>query len=559
MLVDISEQKTLERELAKSQEQYHALANNLQVALSSMSDGIFIIDGELNYVAFNQRYVDLLGFPDGLVREGGAVAEVTEFAAKRGDYGNQFEGDIDDIVSGRLKQLSSDKAYVIENVTPTGRIVEYRGSPIDGGGYVSIMHDVTERKKAEEALEQAHETIKMQRDRMEDELNVGREIQMSMIPLNFPPFPDHDEFSIFAALEPAREVGGDFYDFFFVDDDRLCLCIGDVSGKGVPSALFMAVTKTLIKSRAMDDTSTAGILTHVNAELAADNKSSMFVTVFLAILNFKTGELVYTNAGHNPPYLRRKGGSLRRLDVRHGPVVGALPGLAYRQDSATVSAGDMLFMYTDGVTEERNRAGELFSERKLATLLGSQGTASVESAVQATVAAVREFRGAGDQEDDVTVLAVQFQGSSMADPNAVFRVTAQNDLSEIAMVVGKFQEFASKRGLPLELGRRISVIFDDLLNNVISYAFPDGEGHEIEIRTELADNRLTVTISDDGIPFNPLGAGVPDTSLPLESRAIGGLGIHLVRNLVDEVSYQRRIGRNVLTLVKRIDANDGTS
>ncbi len=141
----------------------------------------------------------------------------------------------------------------------------------------------------------------------------------------------------------------------------------------------------------------------------------------------------------------------------------------------------------------------------------------------------------------------------MHDPIAVFHIMARHDLREIAKVNQEFQKFAEEHGIPVEVGRKISILFDDLLNNVISYAFPDDDAHEIEIRTELAINRLTVTISDDGIPFNPLGAGTPDTGLPLDKRALGGLGIHLIRNLVDDMSYQRRVERNVLTLVKHIE------
>jgi sigma-B regulation protein RsbU (phosphoserine phosphatase) len=416
-----------------------------------------------------------------------------------------------------------------------------------------VYTDITDRKRAEEELQAAYAIIKDQKERMESELNVGHEIQMSMIPLKFPPFPDHDEFSIYAALEPAREVGGDFYDYYFLDEGRLCFCVGDVSGKGVPAALFMAVTKTLIKSRAIDNFSTASILTHVNAELSADIESSMFVTVFLGILNIRSGEFVYTNAGHNPPYLKRKDGSLQRLDVRHGPMVGAAPGMVYREETDTMSPGDMLFMYTDGVTEERNADRELFSEKRLVSVLASATVDSVENAVRDTVAAVKAFQGDGDQEDDITVLAVQFQGSSKHDTIAVFHIMARNDLREIGRVNREFQKFAEEHGIPVEVGRKISILFDDLLSNVISYAFPDDAAHEIEITTELATSRLTVTISDDGIPFNPLVAGTPDTSLPLDKRALGGLGIHLIRNLVDDMSYQRRVERNVLTLVKHIE------
>jgi len=540
VVTDITERKRAEEELAQKEAQ-------LRVALDNMPGGMMLLDRDMNFVLFNSKYRELFEFPDGLVRVGGSRRDVLRYQADRGDFGPV---DKDGVIEQLIAIDRSGEAMSRERtIAGSGRTLQIYTAPTPDGGSVSIYTDITERKQAEQALQEAHQIIKDQRDRMEGELNIGREIQMSMIPLVFPPFPDHDEFSVFAALEPAREVGGDFYDYYFIDERRLCFCVGDVSGKGVPAALFMAVTKTLIKALAIDDFSTASILTHVNAELSADTKTSMFVTVFLGILNIRSGEVVYTNAGHNPPYLRRKGGSLQRLDVRHGPVLGAVPGMVYRENTDTMTPGDMLFMYSDGVTEERNADRELFSEKRLVSVLASTTGDSVENAVRDTVTAVKDFRGDGNQEDDITVLAVQFQGSSVHDPIAVFHIMARNDLREIARVIQEFQKFAEEHGIPVEVGRRMSVLFDDLLNNVISYA----EAHEIEIRAELATNRLTVTISDDGIPFNPLGASTPDTSLPLDKRVLGGLGIHLVRNLVDDMSYQRRIDRNVLTLVKHIE------
>jgi sigma-B regulation protein RsbU (phosphoserine phosphatase) len=280
---------------------------------------------------------------------------------------------------------------------------------IEVGG---VEIDITELKRTEEALQEAYGTIKDQKERMQDELNIGREIQMSMVPLVFPPFPDHGEFSIFATLQPAREVGGDFYDFYFIDEERLCFCIGDVSGKGVPSALFMAMAKTLLKSRAADDASTASILTHVNEELIANNKSWMFVTIFAGILNIRTGELVYTNAGHNPPYLRRKDGQWQRLDQRHGPVIGAVEGMVYKEERDTMGPGDILFLYSDGVTEARDPENQMFSEDRLKELLHAGNTDDAVAAVDNTVAAVRAFEGGAEQWDDITVLGLEFHGSA---------------------------------------------------------------------------------------------------------------------------------------------------
>ncbi len=538
---DVTELRRAEEAMRESQQFLGTLVDNIPAA-------VFFRDLDGRYIRVNHKYEEVFQVTDDLVR-GKTPHEIFPK-----DRANNFATYDREAIEQR-RVLKREETFVLQGVEHifdelNFPILDVSGEVIAVGG---VDYDITERKRVEEELQAAYGIIKDQKERMESELNVGHEIQMSMIPLKFPPFPDHDEFSIYAALEPAREVGGDFYDYYFLDEARLCFCVGDVSGKGVPAALFMAVTKTLIKSRAIDDFSTASILTHVNAELSADIESSMYVTIFLGILNIRSGEFVYTNAGHNPPYLKRKDGSLQRFDIRHGPMIGAVPGMVYREDTDTMIPGDMLFMYTDGVTEQRNAERELFSEKRLVSILASTTVDSVENAVRDTVAAVKDFQGDGNQEDDITVLAVQFQRSSMHDPIAVFHIMARNDLREIAKVNQEFQKFAEEHGIPVDVGRRISILFDDLLSNVISYAFPDEEAHEIEIRTELATKRLTVTISDDGIPFNPLGAGTPDTGLPLDKRALGGLGIHLIRNLVDDISYQRRVERNVLTLVKHIE------
>jgi sigma-B regulation protein RsbU (phosphoserine phosphatase) len=248
------------------------------------------------------------------------------------------------------------------------------------------------------------------KERMEGELNAAKEIQMSMLPLTFPPFPQRSEFSVFATLAPAREVGGDFYDFFFIDEDRFCFCIGDVSGKGVPAALFMAVSKSLIKSRATADFSSASIITHVNNELGRDNDACMFVTVFLGILDVKTGALTYTNAGHNPPYLLQSDGGVIQLNQCHGLVVAAMEGTVYGEDKITVIPGDLLLTYTDGVTEAMDVNEALYSDERLTSLLSSRQFESTEEIVDVTVSDVWDFQGDAEQADDVTVLAIQYFG-----------------------------------------------------------------------------------------------------------------------------------------------------
>jgi sigma-B regulation protein RsbU (phosphoserine phosphatase) len=347
-------------------------------------------------------------------------------------------------------------------------------------------------------------------------------------------------------------VGGDFYDFYFLDDDHLCFVIGDVSGKGAPGALLMAVSKTLIKSRAADDNEPASILTHVNDELSRDNQSSMFVTVFLGIINVKTGVLEYTNAGHNPPYIKRRDGTVEKVGAFHGPVIGAMPGLPYKQDSTRLNKCDIILLYTDGVTETFNEDDQLFSEERLANLLQGDNLDSTERIIKTTLSNVKQFQGEAEQADDITILAVQYYGLMDEVKVSQLKITVKNRLDDIGVVEEQFYEFAQENGIPDTIRQKVSIVLDEMLNNIISYAYQDDEEHDIELDIELSGNRLVATIRDEGIPFNPFGLGEPDVAAAVEEREIGGLGIHLVRSVMDEYLYQRQINKNVVTLVKFI-------
>jgi ammonium transporter len=541
--IDITERKRAEEALAEKEAQ-------LRVALDNMPGGMLMFDKDHRVIILNDQYRQLLDIPEDLVVEGSSAERFIRYQAERGDFG---PGDVDDLVGKVMATLMRRESARYERRLSSGRAVEISVAPTPEGGNVAVYNDITDRKRAEEELQAAHGIIKDQKERMEEELNVGHEIQMSMIPLKFPPFPDHDEFSIYAALEPAREVGGDFYDYYFLDEERFCFCIGDVSGKGVPAALFMAMTKTLIKSRATDDRSTASILTHVNDELSQNNKSCMFVTIFAGILNVKTGKLLYTNAGHNPPYIRRKDGTLQRLDKRHGPAIAAMEGMVYKEERDILEPGDLLFLYTDGVTEAMDIDHHLFSEDRLMDLLASLDTDDADTAVDDTVTAVRAFEGEAEQADDITVLGLRYQGKAEDALMAEQRITIKNRMPEIAAVNETFEAFAEEFGIPATIAMKFNVIFDELLNNIVTYAYSDDDEHDIEVRMELAGKRLTVTITDDGVPFNPLSEEAPDIDASLEEREIGGLGIHVVRNLIDDVNYNRRIGENVMTLTRHLE------
>jgi sigma-B regulation protein RsbU (phosphoserine phosphatase) len=402
-------------------------------------------------------------------------------------------------------------------------------------------------KFAMDDLQSAYAVIKKQKDRMQEELNVGRDIQMSMLPVEDPPFPDRKEFDLHAILEPAREVGGDFYDYFFVGDDELCLVVGDVSGKGVPAALFMAVAKTMLKTSAIDDPSPASILTRVNDELSADNPASMFVTIFLALVNVRTGECLYCNAGHNPPYLLHKNRSFTCLNARHGPIIGAMPGIAYKESKGQLARSDILYIFTDGVTEAMDTNGNLYSESRLEEFFSGLDGSGSKTVADASLNKIEEFALGAEQADDITILAFQFKRSQGDIEGHVLELTLTAHLPEIQRVNHSVESFCVEVGLPAGISQKLGIIFDDLLNNTISYGFDDDEEHEIQIHIEYADGRVVVKVSDDGIPFNPFDQIGPDTTLSVEEREIGGLGIVLVQEMTDSQAYQRLSNKNIVT------------
>jgi len=247
------------------------------------------------------------------------------------------------------------------------------------------------------------------KERMESELTIGRVIQMGMVPKLIPPFTDRNEFDLFATLKPAKEVGGDLYDFFFIDDDNLCFLIGDVSGKGVPAALFMAVTKTLIKGVAMQTDDPAEIFKKVNSEAVQNNESCMFVTVFIAILNIKTGEIKFANAGHNPPLIAQKNNCASFLNVESGCAIGVVENPDFVTEKIVLRHDDLIFFYTDGVTEAFNENGEEFSDERLLNDFDSLVKLSAEQIVSGVLEKVLRFSGEAPQSDDITLLALRYK------------------------------------------------------------------------------------------------------------------------------------------------------
>jgi sigma-B regulation protein RsbU (phosphoserine phosphatase) len=248
------------------------------------------------------------------------------------------------------------------------------------------------------------------KERIESELQIAHDIQMGILPKEFPPFPDRHEFEIYATVEPAKEVGGDLYDFFFVDDDHLCFVVGDVSGKGVPAAIFMAVSKTLVKMEASKGLPAAEVLSRVNRQLSRDNPTLMFVTLFLGILNVRTGEVEYSSGGHDPPYVLSASGEIQPLELTDGVMLGVTEDFNYQSKKNLLKKGETIFLYTDGVTEAKNPDDQLFSDARLQQMLTRLQEKGTMDIIQSIRSEIEIFSEGTPQYDDITMLALKFNG-----------------------------------------------------------------------------------------------------------------------------------------------------
>jgi len=392
----------------------------------------------------------------------------------------------------------------------------------------------------------------VEKERLEEGLKLAHDIQMSMLPKTFPPFPERGELDIFAAITPAKEVGGDFYDFFFLDEDRLCFAIGDVSGKGVPAALFMAVIKTLFKAIASRVQNPTEILSTVNQEICRDNDSQMFTTLFCGILNTRTGEIKYSNGGHNPPYHLSRAG-VKQVPKTGGRVLGLLEETAYDWSRLVLDSGETIFLYTDGVTEAMDPAGQFLSERRLESILTQTKFASAREQIEHLTNEITHFAAGAEQYDDITALAIRYLGPA-GSRNGELRFALKNKVAEIARLGERLGEFAALHQLAPNVLYDLNVALEEAVNNIISHGYADDREHEILVRIRVESGEVIAEVKDDARAFNPLTVPDADVSTPLDERTAGGLGVHLMRKLMDGIEYQRLEDGNLLILKKTIEA-----
>ena len=380
--------------------------------------------------------------------------------------------------------------------------------------------------------------VDQQRERIERELHIATGIQMSMVPKTFPPFPERHDLDMAATIVPAKEVGGDLYDFF-IRDEKLYFCVGDVSGKGVPAALVMAVTRTTFRNMSAHEDSPGRIVQAMNDGLSSMNESNMFVTFFCGVLDLAGGELRYCNAGHNPPMLLTD--AIRPLPVVPNLPLGIMGGMEYQEQVTPFRYDDALFLYTDGLTEAENAEHELFGEERMEQAL--HGRKSAEGHLESIKQKVAEFVADAPQSDDLTMLFVHYLPTDR-------HLALHNSIDQISLLPAFVEEAVKASRLDPALTGSLNLALEEAVTNVILYAYPEGTDGQVDIYASLGERELTFTIADAGKAFDPTAREEVDINAGVEDRPIGGLGIHLVRQIMDRVRYERISGRNVLYLTK---------
>ncbi len=387
--------------------------------------------------------------------------------------------------------------------------------------------------------------VTAEKERIGAELELATRIQADMLPNIYPAFPERDDLDIYASMTPAKEVGGDFYDFFLVDDSHLAMVMADVSGKGVPAALFMMMSKILIQNTVMNGKSPADALMTVNNQICANNREEMFVTVWLGIVDLKSGLLTAANAGHEKPIVKSPDGEFEFFSDKHGFVIGGMDGLKYHNYEIQMSKGSKLFLYTDGVAEATNESKELFGIERTLDALNSCKDASPKTILDAVKQSVDAFVGTAPQFDDLTMLCFEFKGKEK-------NLTVDATLDNVATVIDFVENESHKLPFSKRSVNQLNIAVDEIISNVARYAYGEGTG-QVSVSIDSDSEGITLTVTDGGTPYNPLEKDDPDISLSADERGVGGYGIFIVKNTMDKVDYDYKDGKNILTIRKNYD------
>ena len=437
----------------------------------------------------------------------------------------------------RLYRITKDSEKVIANlekIRPNNEIGQ-------------LSQDVCELTEEIDSYVSRIESITSERERVNTELNMAREIQEGMLPNIYPAFPERTDFDIYATMDPAREVGGDFYDFFLLDDDHLYIAMADVSGKGIPGALFMMESKIILQNIVKINKSPAKLLMDANNALCSNNKLEMFVTAWVGILELSTGKLTAASAGHEYPIIYHKGSQFAMLRDKHGFVMGVIENTKYTEYELQLAPGDKLFLYTDGVTEAMNSDKELFGMDRLIDALNKDPKVHPVDVLKNVREGVDNFVQDAEQFDDLTMLCMEYKGVNTQS----YEITIDADVEKLPEVLDFVEESTEALAFPVKKKMQIALAVEEIYVNIANYAYTPDKG-TAAIRVDILDDPagMKVTLTDSGMPFNPLQQEKPDITLTADERDIGGLGIYMAINAMDETLYEYKDGKNILTMIK---------
>ena len=479
-------------------------------------------------------------------------------------YYNLLNAMIGIVIIGLLLMLMVFSGIISKQMEPLEELA-YQAEAIASGRFDEEISDINRNdeigllsnsfRHMQNSLVRQIEELKLvneQKGRIEGELKIARDIQMAMLPKVYPPFPERDDIDVYGQLTPAKEVGGDLFDFY-IRDEKLFFCIGDVSGKGVPASLYMVVTKSLFRTISAHESSPDNIISNLNEVMSKENDSNMFVTLFVGVLDLPTGRLHYCNAGHDAPLLIGNTGA-GLLPVDSNLPVGVMPEWKFSKQETMMDPDTIIFLYTDGLNEAENINHEQFDMKRVldvARKVQQEHEFKTSDIVEHMTGSVHEFVGEAEQSDDLTMLAIQY---TKRQKDIIYQrsLTLINDINRVPRLNTFIDEVCEANGFDMATTMQINLAIEEAVVNVMNYAYPKGVKGDITIEAKANDTEIYYIISDTGKPFDPTAKAEVDITLKAEDRSIGGLGIHLIRQIMDHINYERVDGHNILTLTKKL-------
>lgn len=391
--------------------------------------------------------------------------------------------------------------------------------------------------------------------RIDKELAFAKSIQLSALPNVFPTNPEKEGFDVYAQMYAAKEVGGDFYDFYKLGKDKLVFLVADVSGKGIPAAMFMMKAKTIIKDLSETDISIEEVITIANQKLCENNESGMFVTAWLGMLDLKTGKVSYVNAGHNPPVIKKANGEVMYLKSKASFVLGGFETIKYKANEVQLDEGDKILLYTDGVTEATNCHDELYGEERLLKFVEKDNITSLKDFLFKLKEDIDLFVGTAEQFDDITTLVLSL-GTIKGEP-LMKEKTFDAQVSELDNLVEFLETELDTFGCDFKTKMQLNIAIEEVFVNIARYAYPESAGTvSFSIGLNKENNSIKMILSDSGIKFNPLEKEEPDIGLSAQEREIGGLGIFISKKTMDSLKYEYKNGKNILYMKKTINIKE---